>query len=143
MLVLVVFAGAASGLGVRSANVSSRGDGYQLRVTYGLTSRAGLDTPWVAVVSHPGGFDGPVTLATTAAYFDIFETQGTRPQPTSETSGARYLYQQFDPPVGDTLRVSFDAYIQPGSQIGRRASTVLIVDGREVARVDYRTVLFP
>lgn len=143
LLALVVIAGAVGGLGVRSAEVSSSGDGYRLQVTYGHVSRAGLDTPWIAVVTHPGGFHGPVTLATTASYFDIFESQGIHPQPASETAAGRYLYQQFDPPAGDTLRVDYDAYIQPASQIGRRATTVLIVDGHEVARVDYRTVLLP
>jgi hypothetical protein len=41
------------------------------------------------------------------------------------------------------LKVAFDAYIQPASQIGRSATTVLIIDGRAVARVSYRTWLAP
>ncbi len=56
---------------------------------------------------------------------------------------ARYRYQQFSPPPGDTLTVSYDAYIQPSSQQGRSARTALIVDGHEQVRVSYRTRLVP
>jgi hypothetical protein len=94
-------------------------------------------------VRHPGGFAGAITLATTAAYFDMFETQGLDPAPDSETAGARYRYQTFTPPPGDTFTVTFDAYIQPASQRGHRAETALLIDGRQVARVAYRTRLVP
>jgi hypothetical protein len=118
-------------------------DGYRMVVRYAAVSRAGLDTPWQVRITHPGGFSGPVTLATTSGYFEMFETQGLSPAPDKETAGARYLYQEFAAPPGDVLTVTFDAYIQPASQLGRRGSTVLIIDGREIARVDYRTVLLP
>ena len=142
LLTLAVLAGALGAFGERSSTVTAEQNGYRLQVTYGATSRAGLDTPWLVTVTHPAGFTGPVTLATTADYFDIFESQGFAPEPSGETSGGRYLYQQFVPPPGDQLRVSFDAYVQPSAQRGRRATTVLIVDGHEMARVSYRTRLW-
>jgi hypothetical protein len=140
---LVVLVGAAGGFGVRSTHAVARGGGYTLEVTYAAVSRAGLDTPWQVLVTGPAPFDGPITLATTASYFDIFESQGLFPGPAAETSSGAFIYQQFDPPPGNVLRVAFDAYVQPGSQRGRRATTVLIIDGREVARVSYRTILLP
>jgi hypothetical protein len=143
LLVSVVLMGLLGVFGMRTRSVSAEADGYQLTVVYSAVSRAGIDTPWRVVVHHPGGFDRPVTLATTADYFDIFEAQGFRPTPSAETATGEYLFQEYDPPPGEELRVDFDAYIQPASQRGQRASTVLIVDGREITRVSYRTVLFP
>jgi hypothetical protein len=142
-MAVVVVLGAVGLFGVRSATVQSGGDGYRLEVIYARLARAGMDVPWQVTVTHPGGFRGPVTLATTSSYFDMFETQGFRPAPDSETTGLRYYYQTFSPPPGNTLRVVFDAYIQPASQIGKSATTVLIIDGRAVARVSYRTWLSP
>lgn len=117
--------------------------GYTLSVTHAWVSRAGLDTPWRVTVHHAGGFDGPVTLATDIRYFELFESQGFVPEPSSETTGGRYLYQEFDPPPGDTLTVDFDAYVQPSSQHGRSAQTALLIDGQEITRVTYRTRLVP
>jgi hypothetical protein len=143
VMTVVVVLGAVGLFGVRSATVQATADGYRLEVRYARLARAGMDVPWEVTVTHPGGFRGPVTLATTSTYFDMFETQGFRPAPDSETTGLRYYYQTFSQPPGDTLRVAFDAYIQPSSQIGRNGTTVLIIDGRAVARVSYRTWLAP
>lgn len=37
-----------------------------------------------------GGFDGPVTIAVTADYLDIFETRALHPEPSSSTLDADY-----------------------------------------------------
>ena len=143
VLALLVLLGAFGVFGMRSGSVHAAGGGYQLTVEYGVVSRAGLDTPWRVTVRHPGGFAGPITLATTAAYFDMFETQGLDPAPDSETASGRYRYQTFTPPPGDTFTVTFDAYIQPSSQVGHRGETALLINGRQMARVAYRTRLVP
>ncbi|GAA3594833.1 hypothetical protein GCM10022223_07430 [Kineosporia mesophila] len=146
VLTLFVVTGATGLLGVRTRTTTAStdaGGGYTLSVTHAWISRAGLDTPWQVTVTHPGGFDGPVTLATDVHYFSLFEAQGFTPEPDSETSGGRYVYQQFAPPPGDTLTVQFDAYIQPSSQHGEKAETALLIDGREMTRVAYRTRLVP
>lgn len=142
-MLTVVILGAGGLFGVRSASVSDHRDGWTLTVDYARVSRSGLDTPWTVTVHHAGGFPGPLTLATSAPYFGMFESQGLDPEPAAETSTDRYVYQQFDPPPGDTFQVSFDAYVQPASQLGHSARTALIVEGREVARVSYRTRLVP
>ena len=142
-LTLVVLLGLVGVFGEKTATVSTSGGGYQLSVTYARVSRAGLDTPWTVVVRRPGGFSGDMTLATTSDYFTMFETQGLTPEPESEVAGDRDVYQTFSPPPGDVLRVEYDAYVQPSSQRGRTATTTLIVDGRAVAKVSYRTRLMP
>jgi hypothetical protein len=143
VLALIVLLGAVGAFGMRTGTARTTGGGYALSVTYAKVSRAGLDTPWRVTVHHPGGFNGPITLATTASYFSMFESQGLTPQPDSETVAGRYQYQSFSPPPGDTFTLIFDAYIQPASQRGRSAQTALIIGGREVARVSYRTRLVP
>ncbi len=142
-LTLFVLAGAVGVFGVRTRTATAEAEGYRLEVRHASISRAGLDTPWRVTVHHSGGFDGPVTLATDLEYFGLFESQGFTPEPDAETTGTRYLYQEFAPPPGDTLTVEFDAYIQPAAQRGRRAQTSLIIDGREITAVSYRTRLMP
>ncbi|MBT0769639.1 hypothetical protein KIH74_11945 [Kineosporia sp. J2-2] len=143
VLTVFVLVGAGGLLGVRSGTTASSMNGYTLSVTHARISRAGLDTPWRVTVRHPGGFAGPVTLATDITYFAMFESQGFTPEPDSETTGGRYLYQDFAAPPGDTLTVEFDAYVQPSAQHGEKAETVLIVGGQEITRVGYRTRLVP
>lgn len=142
-LVLLVVLGLAGAFGARSSVATSSADGYEVRVEYPAVARAGLDVPWRVSVRHEGGFAGPVTIAVTKGYFEIFETQGFSPEPEADSAGGRYRYLQFAPPPGDTLSVSYDAYIQPSSQIGRRAQVAVLVEGREVGRVRYTTWLVP
>jgi hypothetical protein len=141
--VAVVALGAGGLFGLRTTSTTTSANGWTVTVTYARISRAGLDTPWQVTVHHPGGFDGPITVATTSDYFDMFETQGLSPGPSAETSTDRYTYQQFDPPPGDTFEVSYDAYIQPSSQHGFSAQTAVITGDQEVGRVSYRTRLVP
>jgi hypothetical protein len=144
LLAVVVAAGLAGLLGVRDATASAEQDGWSLQVRYAATARAGLDVPFVMTVRHEGGFDKQVTLALTADYFDIFETQGFHPEPSGETRDGHTLYLTFDaPPRGDTLTVSYDAYIQPAAQQGRSATVAVWVDQEQVASVDVRTRLVP
>ncbi len=86
LLVLIVGAGATGLLGVHSTTGTGSGDGYEVTVEYAAVARAGLDVPWQVQVRRAGGFGGPVTLAVTADYFDIYEEQGLDPQPTAESS---------------------------------------------------------
>jgi hypothetical protein len=143
LLTLFVAAGLLGVFGVRTGTASASGEGYELTVEYPRIARGGLDTEWRVTVRHPGGFSGPITLTTTAGYFDLFEAQGFYPSPSEETvDGDRYVTTFTEPP-GDTFVLSFDAYIQPASQRGRSATTSLVVGGRDVAAVTYRTRLVP
>jgi hypothetical protein len=135
--------GATNLFGVRSAVVAASGGGYELTVTHGAMSRAGLATPWDVVVRRAGGFDGPVIVATTAAYFDLFDENGLDPDPSSVTSDGERIIWEFEPPPGDTLSISFDARISPEVQVGKSAETSVLVGGRPVVTVRYTTGVMP
>jgi hypothetical protein len=144
VLLAVVVAGAVGVFGVHSRTVDSTGAGYRLTVTYPQTARSGLDVPWRARIHRSGGLPDDVTLAVSADYFRMFETQGFFPDPDSATSDAKFVYLTFTkPPAGEDLVVDYDAYIQPASQIGKSAVVRLIVGGREQTRVSLRTWLVP
>lgn len=144
LLVVVVALGATGWLGVRSATARDAGGDYALSVEYPLVARAGLDVPWTVTVTHPGGFDGDVTIAVTSDWFDLFESQGFSPEPSEETSdGAMSFFTLSPPAAGDTLTFDFDAYVQPAAQLGASAQVWLLVDGEQVAGIDYRTWVLP
>ena len=143
LLTVIVVAGAAGLFGVRSSGATASGGGWTVSVTYASVARAGLDVPWAVEVRREGGFTGPITLAVTADYFDIYEEQGLDPAPATETADGDRLYWTFDPPPGDTLSVDFDAYIQPSSQLGAAGEVAVLDGGAEVVSVPFRTWLVP
>jgi hypothetical protein len=143
LLVVIVVAAAAGLLGVRSTTATSSAGGYTLSLEYAWVARAGLDVPWTLEVHRDGGFPGPVQVAVTADYFDIYESQGLDPEPSTETADADTLYWTFDPPPGDDLSVDFDAYIQPASQWGASGTAAVLDGGRPVVSVDFTTALVP
>jgi hypothetical protein len=143
VLAVVVACGAVGLLGLHTTSASASADGYRLSLTYPRTARAGLDTSWQVRVQHPGGFDGPITLAVTGDYFDIYETQGFHPDVSKSTRDGNRLYLTFDPPPGNTFVVDFDAYIQPSSQRGRTASVSLMDGDVSLVSVPFHTWLAP
>lgn len=130
-------------LGVRTGTTTARGGGYELTVTYGRVTRAGLATPWSLEIRHPGGFDGPVTVATSTKYLDMFDENGFDPQPSSSTANADTVFWEFEPPEGDTLGVSLDARLEPGVHWGRMGETSVLVDGEPVVTARYKTWVMP
>jgi len=144
VLLIIVLAGASGLLGVRASTGVAVAGGYTLRVDHASVARAGLDVPWQVTVTHQGGFEKSLTLAVTGDYFDIYETQGFTPEPSSSVRDAHTLFLTFDAPAGDTFTVDYDAYIQPSSQRGAGA-TVSVVDAalRPIASVHINTALLP
>ena len=144
LLATFVLVGLSGFLGVHTTTAEADQDGYHLSVTYASFARSGLDVPWQVTVRHDGGLADTITLAVTADYFGIFETQGFFPDPSSSVRNGDTLFLTFDAPGGDTFVVSYDAYIQPSSQQGRDGTVgVVTSDGQTVARVGFRTRLFP
>ncbi|HRD62188.1 MAG TPA: hypothetical protein PLZ93_03130 [Nocardioides sp.] len=147
VICLVVVAALAGFLGVRSATVDAREDGWSVSLEYPSVARAGLDVTFRATVRHEGGFGdspGTVTLALTGDYLNIYEEQGFHPDPSASRRDEHTLYLTFDAPTqGDTFVVSYDAYVQPSSQQGRAGTLAVLTDGREVAVVPFRTRLLP
>lgn len=143
-LLLLVLAGVAGLLGVRTATRTATGDGWSLTLEHATVARAGIDVPFQVTVHHDGGFDKTITLAVTGDYFDIYETQGFTPDAAEATRDAHTLYLTFDAPPGDTFVVSYDAYIQPASQQGRSGTvSVLGQGGTPAASIDFSTHLLP
>lgn len=143
LLTAIVVAGAAGLFGVRSSEATASAGGWTVSVTYASVARAGLDVPWKVDVRREGGFTGPITLAVTADYFDIYEEQGLDPAPSGETADGERLLWTFDPPPGDELSIDFDAYIQPSSQLGASGAVTVLDGGNEVVTVPFRTWLVP
>lgn len=135
--------GVTSAYGVRSAERRDEGDGYELAVRYPAVSRPGLASPLRLTVSHRGGFDEPVVVAVDRAYLTLWDENGLSPAPTSEIVDGSWIEWEFDPPVGDTLTVTFDARIEPGAQRGQDGAVRVVVAGRSVAEVEFRTRVMP
>ena len=130
---------------MRTREVSVTGGGYELTVRYAAVSRPGLATPLSFEIRRPGGFDGPVRVAVTARYLDLFDENGLSPDPVSATSDGERSIWEFEPPDdSDTLDVAFDVRLEPGVQlIAPRATTAVLDDGAPVASVSYRTWVMP
>jgi hypothetical protein len=144
-LLVVLVADLVGLLGVHTRDTTASRDGYTMTLRYPGIARAGLDVPWQVTVTHQGGFGKELTLAVSADYLDLFETQGFHPQPSDETRDGHYLYLTFSAPPGDTFSVYFDAYIQPSSQRGSSARVALTrgVSSTQLVWIDYRTWLWP
>ena len=141
---LFILAGAVGLLGVHTTTASNSESGWTLDLEYAQVARGGLDVPWEVTVEREGGFDGPITLALTGDYLDIFETQAFHPEPSASMRDATTLFLEFDPPPsGEVFVVAYDAYIQPGSQLGKGAGVAVVDQGVQTARVDFRTRLLP
>lgn len=143
VLGLFLALGAINVFGVRSDRVSASGGGYELTVTYAAMSRPGLATPWNVEVRRRGGFEGPITIATTLDYLNMFDENGLDPDPSSSTATDELVIWEFEPPDGDTLGITFDARLEPAVQSGRSGETSVLVDGEAVVRVGYTTRVMP
>jgi len=143
VLAVIVVLGATGWLGVRSATVTASNEGYGLSVTYASIARGGLAAPFEIEVTSPAGFEGPITLATTARYFDAFDENGLDPEPVEATSDGEWSAWTFARPTTPTFVVSFDARIGPSVEWGVSATTQLRIDEKVVVEVSYRTRVMP
>jgi hypothetical protein len=146
-LVLALFLGAGlvGILGVRTATVSTSGEGVDMSLDYGAVTRAGLATPYHLEIVRPGGFDGPVTLALSREFFDRFDFQNFYPNPSKETADAEYVVYEFDPPTGSVFTWSFDVKTSP-NQLGSMRTYVTQLrddDGRVEAELSHRMIVVP
>ena len=143
LLFVVLLAGLAGAFGVRTREVSATRNGYELTVTFATVTRPGLATPWSVDVRRAGGFDGPITIAASGEYLDMFDENGLDPDPAASTADPEFVVWEFDPPSGDTLSISFDARIEPARQWGRSGTVKVLDDGVEVVSASFRTWVMP
>lgn len=146
LLLLFVLAGATGLLGTRTSTTTASGGGYRLAVDYPSVSRAGHAVRLAVEVHRDGGFpaDRPVRLQWRASYFDLFDENGATPQPDAETASGDRLVDEYLPPAGGDLAVSFDTRVQPSRQVGARGSVSVVDDqGRVLVTARWRTLLVP
>jgi hypothetical protein len=142
-LALILLLAMLSFLGSRTGTSTASANDYSLTVTYPSITRPGLPVRWEFTVTHAGGFSEPISLATTFDALHLFDTSNLEPEPRSSTASADALIYTFDPPPGDTFRVSLDANAEPGMNEAGPLTTSVLVDGQSVVSVTYRTVVVP
>ena len=129
-------------LGVRTATTTTRmADGTEVEVHYGRVTRPAWRRRGRSRSTAPDGFTGPIMIRSTSAYFDLFDENGLDPDPAAATQDGEMVIWEFDPPPGDTFRLSFDARIEPGAQWGRDATTEVEIDGESPASTTTRGCL--
>ena len=131
-------------LGVHSEVVRDEGGGIELAVTYADASRPALATPFDIEVRTPGGFDEPVRIAVDREYLRMWDENGLSPAPSAEIAMGPWIVWEFEPPIGDTLLITYDARIEPAAQDGR-SGAVAVLDGDDsiVAQVSFTTRVLP
>jgi hypothetical protein len=145
LVVLGVFLllGALEFLGSWTRTVTATANGVTLSVTYPAVTRPGLPVRWEFTVTRPGGFDGPITLRTTFDYLHLFDISNLEPDARSSTATGEDLSYTFDPPPGDTFRVSMDGNTEPGFHELPPVTTTVSIGGSDAVSVNYRTVVVP
>jgi hypothetical protein len=145
LVLLAVFLalGLAGVFGPRTSTVTANGGGYRLTVTYPAVTRPGLPVRWEVLVTHAGGFPDRLRIGTTFDYFHLFDVTGIEPDATSSTSDGGNMVFEFDPPPGDTLRIQFDASVEPSVHELPSATTSVLVGDRPVVQVSYSTRVMP
>ena len=131
-------------LGVDSATVTVRAvDGSTLTVEHPSTTRPALASPFSVEVVRPGGFDGPIEIAVSRPWIEVWDENGFYPTPSGETGDADWVVWEFDPPDGDRFRFFYDARLEPARQWGIDGAVELRDGAATLARVDFRTNVRP
>ena len=146
IVVLVAFLalGAVGALGVREGKARANGGGYELEVSYPSVTRPGLAVSWSATIRRPGGFQGPVTIATTSRYLSLFDESVPDPSPATSRADAERVIWELEPPQsGDTIEVSLNTSTTPNLRRSAPAVTAVLEEGRPVVQVSYRTRMMP
>jgi hypothetical protein len=139
--------GLLGGYGVRHRGVTGVGGGYELTVRFPTVTRPGLASVWAVEVRRTDGapLEGPITIATDAAYFELFDENGLDPDPATAMSDGERLIWEVEPADRATaVALDFDARIEPAVQLTReRGETSVLVDGEPVVTVTYTTNVLP
>jgi hypothetical protein len=143
VLALFLLAGVSGFLGPKTTTTTAHGSGYTVVVTYPAVTRPGLPIRWEYTVRHAGGFDAPVSLATTFDYLHLFDLTNIEPDPTSASSSGGEIVYRFEAPTGDELRISMDATAESGFHEVPSTTTRVIVNGSTVVSVTFSTKVVP
>jgi hypothetical protein len=143
LLAIFVLLGASSLLGSHTSTREASGGGYSLKLVYPAVTRPGLAVRWILFVQRRGGFTGPIDVATTSTYFNLFDFNNLDPLPSKSTTSEDLSIWEFDPPVGDTLRITFDGRLEPARQHGSVATTSILQNDLPVVSIRYQTRVMP
>jgi len=144
LIFLLVLAGLAERLGVRSATTTTHANGYTLRVTYAAMTRPGLDTPFLVEVARRTKLPKEVTIAVEHSYLNLFDKNGgLDPDVDSSTADQRFVYWTFKTHDNDRLRISLDAVTAMGQQWGRATTVEVLVDNKVMASANFHTWVAP
>ncbi|HEY3208627.1 MAG TPA: hypothetical protein VGL18_02370 [Actinomycetota bacterium] len=143
ILTLFILLGASSLLGAHTSTREASGGGYDLKLVYPAVTRPGLAVRWILFIHRAEGFKGPVRVATTSTYFNLFDFNNLDPMPSKSMTSSELSIWEFDPPVGDTLRITFDARLEPARQHGSMATTSILENDLPVVSIHYQTRVMP
>jgi hypothetical protein len=143
IVAVFILLGASSLLGAHTSTREASGGGYDLKLVYPAVTRPGLAVRWILFVHRAGGFKGPVQVATTSTYFNLFDFNNLDPVPSKQTTSTDLSVWEFDPPVGETLRITFDGQLEPARQHGSEATTSVLEDDLPVVSIRYQTRVMP
>jgi hypothetical protein len=143
ILAAFVLLGATSLLGPHTSTRQASGGGYDLKVVYPAVTRPGLAVRWIVFVHRSGGFGGPIQLATTATYFNLFDFADIDPDPSKQIATGELSIWEFDPPPGEIIRIAFDGRLEPARQHGSIATTSVMEGDQPVVSIRYETRVMP
>ena len=130
--------------GVNTAEVRAEGDGVTLVVEYTSTTRPALASPFRVRVEQDGGFDGPITVAVSRPWIEIWDLNGVFPAPSSETGDDEWVEWEFDPPDGEIFEVFYDWRLEPARQETQDGVLELRDEtGDVLATVEFTTTVRP
>ena len=93
----------------------------------------------------PKGFDGPIKLAVSRPWIEIWDENGLYPGPSSETGDHHWVVYEFDPPDGSIFKFFYDA--RPPTRPCRSASTersnCATTASRSSLQIDFTTTVRP
>ncbi len=124
--------------------VRAAGDGVTLIVEYTSTIRPALASPFRVRVESADGFDGPITIAVSRPWIEIWDENGMYPGPSAETGDHEWVEWEFDPPDGSVFNFFYDARLEPARQESQDGAVELRDDSGEVlAAVAFTTTVRP
>jgi hypothetical protein len=145
LLALLDGVDAVDSFGVDDDRVDASVGGTALQVRYPTVTRPALASPFEIVVTRQGGFDGQqIEVTVSTAYLSLWDLNGVFPSPAEETADGDRVHWTFDPPDGETLRIVYEARIEPAAQDGEPGRVaVLDADGAELVAVEFETRIRP
>lgn len=109
--------------------------GYDVTVDYSPAGRAGMASSLTIQLESGQPITGPVTVALSETYLDVFSVQDVSPQAANEGYADGFVQLNYDPPNKEKFTVNIRGAWETGNAVSASGSVVVSVDGRVVATV--------